>query len=195
LTELNPKVPKPGPRKGQGGVADAMPREDLESGGRQGWAKPWLPWAIGLGLLVAGVAVGWLSTYAALRPLLGGPAPKAPSPKPAPAAEEARVADAVSGGRAAVGDQVDVTWEVTNTGGTSWAPDSYRFVPEDERASVLPLPRTVSPGSVVTVRALLTVPEVTGSWQPTWALTGPKGPVPGGRLAVTVAVQSGGGGG
>lgn len=157
----------------------------------EGWRRPWMPWAVGLGLVLLGAAVGWVSSFLALRPLMGAPVPVQGKPRPPVLAEAAVAEELLPLGPAAPGEQVSVTWQVINSGGVVWPVDLYRFVPDDEQMPVIPLPHTVSPGERVTIRTLLTLPAATGTWKPAWALTGPKGEVPGGRLSVIVAVQAG----
>jgi hypothetical protein len=174
------KQAAPGRRDGQG----------------QSWRRPWLPWAVGLGLLLLGAFVGWASSYLALRPLLGLPAgtPRSPG-KVTPAGEGARVAAILPSASAAPvsaapGEQVILSWQVWNTGGAAWAADSYRFTLNDARSGVIPLPHAVPPGESVTIVAVVTVPHVSAAWQPTWQLTGERGPVPGGTLSASLQVRA-----
>jgi hypothetical protein len=174
------KQAAPGPRDGQ----------------PQSWHRPWLPWAVGLGLLLLGAFVGWASSYLALSPLLGLPAgtPRSAG-KATPAGEGARVEailPTASAGPALVapGEQVILSWQVWNTGGAAWAADTYRFALIDDRSGVIPLPHAVPPGESLTVRAVVTVPDVSAVWEPTWQLTGPRGPVPGGTLSASLQVRA-----
>lgn len=171
---------------GEGEAASCQaPADSVEA---QGWRRPWFPWAIGIGLVLAGAAVSWVASYLALRPYLGGPPADRQAPRPKDLADRAAVGAPWLHGQAVPGQQVTLTWELTNTGESTWSVVDYRLVPEGAGLPIVPLPREVRPAGVVQVNIWLTVPAVAGLWEPAWVLTGPEGQVPGGRLRATFRV-------
>lgn len=155
--------------------------------------SPWTVARISMGVFVLGAALSWGALRLTLWPWLTHPAGR-------PAAIQPRAAVQPEPDRGTAvrvtplppptpsGAQIAVTWVVANTGGSIWAVDGYRFVPEGEGAPVLSLPAAMEPNSDEKIRAILTVPPVNGLWEITWTLVGPKGPVPGARLLFSAAV-------
>lgn len=107
-------------------------------------------------------------------------------------AEQALVVAEPQAATATTGGQVTLTWELINAGEAAWTVDLYRFIPVGSAVGpVLPLPFAIEPGTRAKVRTTLTVPVTPGLWQPSWVLTGPSGPVPGGRISARVGVVPG----
>ncbi len=163
-------------------------REPVEQVQEEAW-RPWVPWAIGVGLMAVGAALGWLSGSVALEPW----APEREvQPKTTPVVSQGSRAKASLPAprreRGRVGEQVEVTWRVRNTGDLPWTVDRFRFAPRDVWAPVISLPRTVEPGQAVRVRARLTIPPAGAFWKPVWVLTGKDGPVPGGEITAVVGI-------
>ncbi|HWI64084.1 MAG TPA: hypothetical protein VNT75_19780 [Symbiobacteriaceae bacterium] len=154
----------------------------------EGWRRPWVPWAVGGGLLAAGMLIGWLAPMLALRSHMPAPVPARGSVKAVPSGARVVGAPEVD---AAPGEQLELTWQVTNTGIGVWETHAYRFMPvQGEGAPVISLPFEVAPWTTepVTLKTRVTAPAQAGTWQPVWELRGPAGPVPGGRLTATVRV-------
>lgn len=141
-----------------------------------------MPWAIGAGLFLLGVLIGWVSTYMAVRPLLR--TLPAWVEQPRAGIDSAWVAGEIPSLRGAPGQQLQVEWYVKNEGESTWAVDSYRFAPAGGGARVLALSRPVHAGGSLTVSALVQVPVLARTQTLVWELTGPDGKVEGGRLTV-----------
>lgn len=143
-----------------------------------------MPWAMGFGLLLLGILIGWASSYLAIKPLLRS----LPTVVAAPEVGEDRAAATGPDGIfiGAPGQQLALQWQVSNTGQSTWVVDSYRFVPVGGGARVIALPGPVHPGESIEVVAHVEVPPLLpGRWL-AWELTGPDGPVPGGRLEAEI---------
>lgn len=141
-------------------------------------------WAAGLGFLLAGILLGLNLIPWLLGPYLGSPYALPAGAVSAP--DRATLADFPLPVRGAPGAEIAVDWLVTNAGGKVWTPGDYRFLPGGSGLPVLPLPRPVPPGRSVRVRLRLTVgPELVGRTL-RWSLRGPRHPVPGGDLELTI---------
>lgn len=162
--------------------------------GRRWREGPWAVVALSLGIFVLGAALSWGSLRLTVWPWLTEPAGRPAENQPRVIVEPG--ADSGMAVRTTPlppptpsGAQIAVTWVVTNTGGSLWTVDGYRFVPEGEDAPVLSLPASMAPKTDETIRAFLTVPPINGIWEIAWTLVGPKGPVPGARLLFSTAVM------
>lgn len=164
-------------------------------------ATVWWPRAVGLSLLTAGVLVGWLTVGLAVKAMVGDRDLTPVRPAAAPA-DQAMV-DGTAAASGSPGGQVRLRWVVTNTGEVTWKAVTHRFAPEGSNTGlpVLPLPgrpglpaeaaRQVPPGAGVEVEAFIDIPAgAPGNWQPAWILTGPDGPVEGGRLSAAITVKA-----
>lgn len=158
--------------------------------GETGRQRPWVPWAVGGGLVAAGLLIGWGAPMLALGRFMPGPAPARTIVKQVPTGAQVMGAPDLD---AAPGEQIELTWGVTNTGIKVWETHAYWFAPvQGEGAPVISLPFEVAPWTPkpVPLRTRVTVPAVAGIWQPVWELRGPAGPVPGGRLTATIRVSA-----
>ena len=168
---------------------------------REKAAQPWLPWAIGSALLLAGAAVGW-SVPALLLGSVAGQAERPAAKAPVTPVDKAAAAEAPVEAVTDPGMTVELIWVLQNTGNTTWTPHEYRFAPAAGGGAlpVLPLPSGtvvkgeangyIKPGEMVTLIARLNAPAEPGTWQPSWQLTGPRGPVPGGLIRASVTVRN-----
>lgn len=146
----------------------------------------WVRWAVGLGLVFLGAAVGAISLHVVLLPILGGTDTFTLASSQAKGQVRAFVSDAPLPIRARPGERLVTTWVVINVGQAVWPVDQYRFVPATADLGLVSLPRTVHPGQGVTMRMAIEPPEFQGRWSARWQLTGPDGPVEGGLLEILV---------
>lgn len=179
----------------QGRTEGALAREPEaeEAPAPRDWRRErWVPWAVSLSLVLLGFAIGYIPAAIVLRPAFKVPVPAraGKNVRIRTGPDRAQVLGIAPAVRATAGEQVTISWTVANTGESTWTVDGYRFVPADaESTPVLALGQTADPGEQVEVRANLTPPaDFAGTWTPSWTLTGPKGPVPGGELRAQVEV-------
>lgn len=150
----------------------------------------WQGWAVGLLLLLLGGVAGWVSGQSTLGPPPVGaisPRPVPLSPERAYHAEHQLVTRLPT--QVTAGSQLLVEWEIRNAGEAPWPNDLFRFIPEGAELPVIALPAKLAPNQFGRVRTVLTVPPINGRWQPSWILTGPSGPITGGRLLLSVRVH------
>jgi hypothetical protein len=159
-----------------------------------------MPWAVGIGLVLAGALIGAFSLQILAREVttsLGsGVKPAAKScARPAPGTPNTvALLGPEPVATAAPGEQVDLDWVVKNTGATLWCHDRYRFDPAEAAGlPVFPLPRDLGQAEVTTVHVRVTAPATAGTWSPAWDLTGPDGKVEGGQVTAQIYVTTGAG--
>lgn len=144
-------------------------------------------WGCALTALLIGLLLGLKLLPYLLGPYLGSADTLPAAAVPAP--DRATLADLPLPLRAGPGMEVSVDWLVTNAGGHIWTPGEYRFLPRIAGLPVLPLPLTVRPGQSARVRLRLAVgPDEVGRTLH-WSLAGPRGPVPGGDLELTLLAE------
>jgi hypothetical protein len=139
------------------------------------------------GLVLVGFLAGWSGLWLATRRIVGTPAAVR---KPKPTFDQAEVVSRPYSPWTAAGEEVELSWELDNTGDTTWTTDDYRFVPARDDLPVLSVPAAVLPGKHVRVKALLTAPETAGTWNVSWTLTGATRQVPGGHIDADVSVDA-----
>ncbi|HYF78957.1 MAG TPA: NBR1-Ig-like domain-containing protein, partial [Symbiobacteriaceae bacterium] len=185
-----------------GSAAAALPPRpgaDEQRAAEEGWQRPWVPWAIGVGLLLAGAVIGWILPSVVLRPILGEMAPTGKKNERGRAEAKAVVGAAFA--YAAPGEQVELTWQIRNTGEETWTSGEYFFLPVSRQgARVINLPEPVDPdedepdgiepGELLRLSALVQASPDAGTWRLAWELHGPDGPVPGGRLTAEIRVSA-----
>lgn len=159
-----------------------------------------LPWLLAFACVALGFAFGWLGPYWLVRPHIGEarPAVAAAFDRPQEGEARARVAFGPESRTVRPGQAVRLEWILVNDGRQTWTADAHRFVPltddlptlglwapDDRLRGLAVSPRArqgwVHPGESVTVQVTVWAPD-SGSAACGWQLTGPDGPVPGGRL-------------